>query len=78
MPRKPTSQKRKSKPTPLHVWWDFRHNEDESIDIGIECADESLTFDGHYLCIIPPRQGESTEQHIVRVERIIRLISLKG
>lgn len=43
------------------MWMDYRHNEDGSMTLGIECDDPNLTFDGHYMCLFPQGKDEKDD-----------------
>ncbi len=41
------------------AWLEVYHSPDGQMMFGIECDDPTLTFDGHYVCVFPPKEGES-------------------
>lgn len=41
-----------------NIWIDFLHKNGET-QIGIECDDESLTYDGRFIMIVPKRDDEA-------------------
>jgi hypothetical protein len=60
------------------VWPDFKHMPDGTIEVGIECDDESLTFDGHYICLVPAKPGEKDSTGaLARAEKIIAYLQGK-
>jgi hypothetical protein len=59
------------------VWWDFWHGPKGQVEVGIECSDKSLTFDGHYICLVPKHKDEiDSSGAIARAE--ILLSYLRG
>lgn len=54
------------------VWMDFWHGPHNQLEVGIECDDPTLTFDGHYICLVPKRPEETDlTGATARAEKII-------
>lgn len=63
--KKHTPQKQAS------AWVDFKHFDDGSLVIGIETDDESLTFDGHFICLFPEAPGEKDSEPAMKRARAV-------
>jgi hypothetical protein len=58
-----------------NFWIDLKHHPDGSTVVAIECDDKELTFDGHYVCLFPPKQDETDLVDIInRVDKILNLL----
>lgn len=56
------------------VWWDFT----KDLEVGLECSDPSLTFDGHYIAIFPKSSGETDSSGAIkRAEQAIEFMTGK-
>jgi hypothetical protein len=43
----------------MKFWWAYKMNKiTGDIEVGIKCDDETITFDGRFICLVPRRPDE--------------------